>query len=293
MFVETQEEIDKRNQAMGERSSMVRDPVAMEVLAKENNNNKNKSKEEAGKKLAYFGGFLFEANKEQEAMESKNRSYQETLAKIGFGGVHILKISENKDMLNEVLRRLERNGLRDTELYTDLSKQLRTQKRKAEIYVMARENITEDELALQKKEGRIFNAFASEMFQQDAKEKKTTDFTVAVTRTEGLVSPANAGRPVQGDLEVRLSSLRDDGKYIPVSEIQGSSCLVKKERDGYIVRIDGKDRECANEAEVKNTIDAYDFFCEHGLKSIASSMEHFLSTVKSTNSVYPDFDVRK
>lgn len=123
-------------------------------------------------------------------------------------------------------------------------------------------------------------------------QKKTTDFTVVEQ------SPSNEKQLVgnnQNGIEnmaVRLSALREDGKYIPLEKIGGDTCFVTKDRDRYILSINGRTEVCSDDGEVENTLNAYGFFYDMGLRSVTSSMDSFLATVKSSDPICPEFDIR-
>lgn len=69
-------------------------------------------------------------------------------------------------------------------------------------------------------------------------------------------------------------------------------CFVAKDGDEYSLSINGKIEKCSKD-EVENTLEAYDFFYDMGLKSVAHSMQEFLMTVTSSDSTYPRFNTRK
>lgn len=92
-----------------------------------------------------------EAGRSKDTIFSKKESYRKTLEEIGYSAMTIESICGDRKILKEVLSRLEQKNLTQTELYDDLRNHLRLEERKAENYVMAVENITEEQLLEQKR----------------------------------------------------------------------------------------------------------------------------------------------
>lgn len=296
VFVDTQSQIHERQQMIRDRGGFVESPAKSEMVAKQINNDKNKTKEESLFWLKKTGYIIAIDDKNREKMKTQSASgkYQETFNKIGYQGANIEEICKDKKTIQKVLHLLEQKNLQLTELYLDLSARLESKQNMANRYVMVRDNITEDEFASRKSQGLISDAFADELFQKDVKQKKTTDFTVVIGQLEEREYTMNMkSSRIHSEISEQLSSLRRDGQSIMLDEVRWDKCFVKKEGGDFVVSINGKETRCSSDVEVKNTIDAYNFFCDIGLRSVAPSMESFLGTLKSTDSTYPDFDVQK
>gem|GEM_PF-6949377 len=158
----------------------------------------------------------------------------------------IADICKNKKLLTEVLSSLEKRNLKETELYRDLKPHLLLKERELDNYVMATENITSEQLAEQKKQGRHIDTFAEEVYKEDTKQKKTTNFTVPEQSSDKRGVSADNNHIGTKDITTRLSMLRDDGEYVPLKKIGNDTCFVVKDSNKYILSINGKTEVCLN-----------------------------------------------
>ena len=108
-----------------------------------------------------------------------------------------------------------------------------------------------------------------------------------------LISDNGNHKVIVDSIKEKLSTLPENGKYVPLEKIHGDICYVKREGNAYTVSVNGEEKKCSGDEEVKNTINVYKFFYDIGLQSVASSMDKFLATVQKGDSTYPAFDVRK
>lgn len=222
-------------------------------------------------------------------IRTKEELYKKTLEQIGYSNVSIVDICNDKKTLIEALSRLERKNLDQTELYSDLKNHLRLEEWKAENYVMAVENITEEQLSEQKKHGRHIDSFAEDIYKEDVKQKRTTDFTIV----SGQEPDKNAILAKDGYMNIKdIAAIPENGKYIPLQNIGGDACSVKRDGGRYILSIHGKTEECLNAEEVKNIIDSYEFFYKMGLRPIIPSIQQFLEIAKRVDPLCPAFDMQ-
>lgn len=281
-YIEKNNEIEKKKQDIKDTKHLASGSSPEALAAIRNKNGSDKKLENTVK-------WVIEAGRSKDMIQSKEDLYSKTLEQIGYSHISIADICNDRKTLIEVLARLEWENLNQTELYRDLKSHLRLEERKAENYVMAVENITEEQLSEQKKHGRYIDGFAEALYKEDVKQKKTTDFTIASEQ----VSDKQNLSVRDGYMSIKdIATIPENGKYIPLQSIGGDVCSVKKDGGKYILSINGRTEECSNTEEIKNTIDSYEFFYKMGLQSLVPSMQKFLEIAKRTDPICPVFDIQ-
>lgn len=124
-------------------------------------------------------------------------------------------------------------------------------------------------------------------FEQLNKKINTEIDTVAMAFSKGN------HREKSNSITTTLSTLTEDGKYVPLQEIGDDTCLVAKKGNKFILSINGNTEVCTSSKKVEQTLDSYSFFYDMGLKSLTPSIHSFLATVTASDSRYPTFDVQK
>ena len=159
---------------------------------------------------------------------------------------------------------------------------------------MATKNLTEEEYNEAKRQWLYTNVFASELYKEDVRLKRTTDFTVPQELKVVSREIQNGNQSfMTGDVTMRLSAIHEEGKRIPLEKIGDDTCFVSKEGNNYILSINGNTEKCSGKDEVEKTIDAYTFFYDIGLKSVTPYINNFLAIIQEKNPTCPKFDIQK
>ena len=284
-FLYKEGEIQAQKEAINDLASIAGSKPATEVTAQMLNRGKS-----AKETLQSIAPTLAVA-KLQRDLEGQNDTHKDMLGQIGFSS--ITELTQDATKLSEALSRLEKKWLQKSKLYETLSQYIQIEKwlkkDEAREYIKATENISERELQSQEKKWRILEWSADKLYDLDVKNKKTSNFTVP----DKPASNKDNHRETTNNITMTLSTLTEDGKYVPLQEIGGDACLVRKEGDKFILSINGNTEICTSSKKVEQTLDSYGFFYDMGLKSLTPSIHSFLAIITASDSRYPRFDLQK
>lgn len=281
-----EKEIQTQKRNNNELNGLIGNKPLMETIAQ--NHNHGKSTKEIVQSL---NPTLNRIRMEQWLIEQDNL-YKNELAQIGF--FSISELTGNSKNLSQAITALEEKWLQKSELYKDLKRYQKEVplflKDEAREYIKAVENKTEEQLQIEEKIGRIIQWSAEELYKEDVKQKKTTEFTVPQWEKEQKYVNESDTRT---ESTKKILDTISNGEKVPLQEIGGDTCFVKKNGDRYTLFIDKKTDIICSKDEVESTMNSYRFLYGIGLDSIGSDMDKFLATIKNTSSLCPELNVKK
>lgn len=281
-----EKEIQTQKKNNNELNGLIGNKPLMETIAQ--NHNHGKSTKEIVQSL---NPTLNRIRMKQLLMEEDNL-YKNELAQIGFSSIS--ELLKNEVTYPQALSLLEGKWLQKSGLYKILEecKEKEKQFQKGEVieYIKAVENKTEEQIQSEERNGRIIQWSAEELYKEDVKQKKTTDFTIPQWEKEQKYVNESDTRT---ENTKKILDTISNGEKVPLQEIGGDTCFVKKNGDRYTLFIDKKTDIICSKDEVESTLNSYRFLHEMGLWSIGSDMNEFLATIQSTSALCPDLDVKK